>query len=1492
MKVIRWIYKVIRSILFSTILAILAIFAIIYIALSIPAVENKIRDVAQSELSAQLGSKVEIEKLSIYPFNEIVLSKVTIFTPAGDKLAEIKKLGAGISIYSLLTSRKFVFTYAELIGLKANISQDKEDGPLNIDFIIDLIIPQEKKEPPTKFDLELRSIVIRDSDIGFDRLWKSRSSKSKFDPDHFKISGLKADITCPRIKNDDFIIDLRRMSLNIDHQVFIDKLSFVTHITPTSISVKDFNLRLPGTNLSPADINLSFTNFKNIKSAFSMDKIALVIINNHITPSDLAYFYPQLNEFSSTYTLDIDIEGNLQDAVINRLEISSPDKTLYLNIKGQGVNFNSVEKLALSINALNLNLNKTTLYSLCSFIPSLSPKYFDIITNIGNLAINGKGAIDLYKGEGKVDLSIDSDPGYIDLSGQFKKTNKKYEIIGNIDIPVFNIGEVLNKNTFGDVAMNAECSLNIQGDKINGEIISDIERIHYNGINLNDLHLEVGKAEKMINFRINSHDPMATLSGTAGIILDGPQSEWTGKIEIENLVPSAFGIMNNFDNYKFHGELDCKIQGNSIDTFTGNIYGHNLWFGNEQKELKLTSLFIQNNFIEGFRSFRCSSDWFDIKVDGDYRPSLLPSQFLSMIQPSLPSIIRIPHSYEIPDLKIDIDIKDDTSPFKFFNSPLLPLSDITITGNTDKSNQTANIYFDAPYLLKGNDKIIRNTGLNLKIDVPGKTTDLTLQTLMPVKHGDAWINLDFTAHDNLLTSSIGWKGRETDLYKGNIIIDTKIESEELLKNPNISLKVHPTDISINGADWNVGEAYLGFKDNILSIDNLSIRHLDQYINIEGTASSSSADSVRISLADMDLGFIFDTLAIKNVTFGGSATGEIEGSALFSSSPKAFTKGLYVKNLSYNDAILGDGDISASWINNLKKISLKADVAESGKRVALVDGGIFLGKDSLSFDFNTDKVNVAFLQPFMKTFSSYVEGKASGKAKLFGTFIDVDLIGNLHVDTLSLKLDPTNVTYSTSGDVEITQGRIHIPPLRLYDKYGNTGTFSGDLSHNFFHDASFDFKLTDARKLLCYDTNDKINPVWYGTFFCNGNANIHGDPGLVAIDVEMATAPGTLFTFVLNDTQVANDYSFLTFSDRSKEEVSTSVNDSIPYVVREIANKVAGNIAPPSIFTINLQVSTTPGALMTLIMDPASGDKIKARGSGPININYNSFTDNLSMYGKYTLDEGTYNFTLQDIFIRDFNISPGSTVSFNGNPMNAMLDISALYRVNTNLTDLDKSFSTDRELNRTNVPVDACLYVKGDLESPSISFDIQLPTLTSDMERKVKSIISTDDMMNRQILYLLALNRFYTPEYMGLSSDGTGELASVASSTLSTQFSRMLGSLTDKVSVSPSFRSDRGDFSDFEMDVALSSRLLDNRLLLNGNFGYRDRKTSQTTFVGDFDIEYLLSKNGNLRLKAYNHFNDQNYYLKSALTTQGLGIVYRKDFNNPFTFLRRKRKGNK
>ena len=651
----------------------------------------------------------------------------------------------------------------------------------------------------------------------------------------------------------------------------------------------------------------------------------------------------------------------------------------------------------------------------------------------------------------------------------------------------------------------------------------------------------------------------------------------------------------------------------------------------------------------------------------------------------------------------------------------------------------------------------------------------------------------------------------------------------------------------------------------------------------------------LSIKDIDLDYIFETLNISNVQFGGRATGTFLASNLFTGAPRLETPDLKVKNIKYNGALMGDADIESHWDNENQSVAINADISQHNGLHSLINGAIFPKQDSLYFDFNAHKANVEFMKPFMSAFTSDVRGQVSGHAVLLGNFHTIDLYGDIYADDIKFKLDFSNVVYSCSDSVHMTPGNIRFSNVKIHDRDNHEATMSGWVKHDHFHNPTFNFAITGARDLLCYDTNASINPVWYGTVYGNGSAFVTGEPGMVSVKVNMESAPRSKFTFVLSDSEEAQAYNFITYRDRDQlnhpvDTASEQPADTVPDIVKLLTQKIAQEQKPslPTEYKIDLQGDITPDMQMVLVMDPVSGDKIKATGRGNLRMAYDNSDQQLEMYGKYVLEKGSYNFTLQDIIIKDFTIQSGSAISFQGDPYKAILDIKAYYALNANIKDLDESFADDRELNRTNVPVHAVLMAKGVISQPDISFSLEFPTLTTEAVRKINSIISTDDMMNRQIVYLLALNRFYTPEYMN-NSTTNNELTSVASSTISSQLGNMLGRLNENWSISPNFRSNKGDFSDMEVDLALSSQLLNNRLLFNGNFGYRDNayNAKNSNFIGDFDIEYLLNSKGTFRLKAYNHYNDQNYYVRNALTTQGVGIVYKHDFDNWRNFFKRR-----
>lgn len=371
---------------------------------------------------------------------------------------------------------------------------------------------------------------------------------------------------------------------------------------------------------------------------------------------------------------------------------------------------------------------------------------------------------------------------------------------------------------------------------------------------------------------------------------------------------------------------------------------------------------------------------------------------------------------------------------------------------------------------------------------------------------------------------------------------------------------------------------------------------------------------------------------------------------------------------------------------------------------------------------------------------------------------------------------------------------------------------------------------------------------------------------------------------------AGEYTFVKFRDRNQIQLTDTLSLSpVERIKNLLKSQIPGDDSPTD-FNIDISVDANPNVEVTLVMDPIAGDRIRAWGAGNMRMTYASRNDDMQLFGTYTLDRGTYNFTLQEIIVKDFTIDPGSSISFHGNPYAAQLNITAAYQTTANLSDLDVSFNTDKDLARTSVPVRALLKITGDMRQPELTFDLEFPTLSSDIDRKVRSIVNTNDMLSRQVIYLLALNRFYTPEYANSGTNhGSSEFASLASTTLSSRLSSILGAISDKWTIAPSVRSDNGDFSDMEVDLALSSHLLNNRLLINGNLGYRDKTLNPTSFVGDFDVEYLLNKSGTIRLKAYNRFNDQIFSARSALTTQGVGVVWKLDFDNLDSWIKRLRR---
>ena len=1473
------------------------VYLVLYVLLSVPAFQNAVRDRAVKEISAFLDTEVKVGSIILHPFNEVIVRELEVFDRQGRRCLTAETVGAGISIWTLLKEREIVLTYGEIIGLDARVSQAHPDSALNISFIIDAFKPKEKNKPPTKFDLALRNVVIRRSALSFDKEWLPRTSPGgKTDFNHLRMWDLKADLALPRIANDDFTIDLRRLAFNLSGGLVVEKLAFRSHITSESMTLDDFQLVLPASELQLDALKLEYDGFNGIVNSLETGQHRIKFKDSHITPVDLSWLVPQLSMFPDPFYIDLGVRGNLDEVTGLDLRLSTEEKGVSLKVEGSATHLRKREELKINVEDVALTAGQKEIGVILGRIPSLPISISRVISGLSDIDLHAKGELMPFKDNFEVELEVKTGCGDIDAKASGNGLlHKRGTFKADVVAQEFDVAALADNTPVGKVSGNILAEGSLSGKEIDGELTATIEEIELRGSLLSDIRVDIVKSGKDIDLKLESDNGVADLSLDGDMTLAGPESAGEIHADIRNLNFDIAALLpEKYRGYSLTGRIDADLSGNNVDNVSGelrlndmSLYHHN------QQSLMLDHLLLKATTDSIGRMISLNSDWLSGSVKGKFKFAHLVKEIKSMMWRVLPALVTAPTDMEgfSSDVSFSFLIAPDNTLPEFLNLPIRFLVGIPVRGTIDATSNLATLQIDSPFLQQGKNKLLRDIGLELALDGESGTLNLKGGSVLPVRRGELRLDFQVYAQDDNIFTDIMWENPENSTFKGEVSLEAALTRNQFMSLPEVDVTLKPSVFDFGPARWNIDKSGISYRDKALDVDKLRIWHDNQFVEIDGTASASPLDSIHVRLASIDVGYIFDLLNINYVTFGGSATGSVTASGAFSKEPVANTDSLRIEQLSYNESLLGDAEFKSGWIHSDKEVTIAADIENPEGRHTMIDGGVWIGRDSLSFDVEADKIPIGFLQPFMSNFASNVTGKASGKAKLFGTFKDIDLMGRLFADSIAMRLSYTNVDYHGSDSVRIDPGRIHIPSFRLYDRNGNSAIFSGDLTHRYFHDASFNFRLTDARNLLCFDTNPNINPDWYGVLYGNGSATVRGEPGQVRISVDMGLTGHSSFAFVLNDRQAAEDYNFLTFSDRRKEEAEKLRRDTVEDILSTFRKKVTVSNDVPTKFGMDVRASVSPSTLMTLVMDPVAGDKITARGNGNIQIDYDSESDQMQMFGKYTLEEGNYRFSLQDLILRDFKIRQGSSIAFNGDPMNADLDITASYRVNTNLADLDKSFSTDRDLSRTNVPVDAMLMVDGPMTHPDISFDIELPTLTQDVERKVKSIISTDDMMSRQIIYLLALNRFSTPEYMGNSSNG-GEFASMASSTLSSQLSNMFGQLTDKFSLAPSFRSDKGDFSDIEVDVALSSRLLNNRLLINGNFGYRDKSSSQTTFVGDFDIEYLLRRGGNLRLKAYNHFNDQNYYLRQALTTQGLGIIYRKEFDNPFSRLRKKREEEK
>lgn len=1479
-------YRIFRAVIMTAVILAVVVPAMVYVLLSMPLVQEMLRKRCETELSGQLGVDVKIDHLVVRPFNRASVEGVALVND-GDTLARVREIAAGVDVWGLISHGDISVNYASIIGLDARVSRDSLNAPLNIQPIIDRLSNKDKKKPPTRFDLRVNTVVIRDSRVSYDVKSEPRID-GRFDKNHILITGLRADASLPVLRNDDFVVDLKQMDFNEQSGFSLTNLTGKLIANNSRLAWHDLTVAAPGTRLIFSDGSLKLDSLKYVKDAVMRRGIALELMpGSHVYAPSLAPFVARCADVDATFDVvakisaspdKIKLEGlNIFDAY-HRIKVSIPDATV--------VDPTDADKLTYAIPAMNIDV-----VNVGPLLAVIARKDMSKVPSRVSFDAKAEGTLK----RGSISAMLNTEVGEMDAVAGYGRSSLKAPLSFDVTIDSRNLdlGKLTDNSQVGKLTARAEIEGSI-GRSISGSAKLEVASMEYRRHNYERLRAEGTVENKAFTLNMASFDSDLLFNIEAeGSLADN--DKWIKfRSDINNVDFYALNLTDKNEGVRFSGAIDGHFNGLRPDRDSASIVVTDLVIKSPGREdFVIDNISLQSRSSQVPREITLTSPVINGKIVGDYDMATLPRQLKAIAYRAFPIL---DNGSEVLDAQLDNNFTflfkiEETEPLRdIFKMPVTTVYPMTISGSVCGDEDLAELRVSVPYIRQGN-KLIENTALNITLDGANERQRLELTTQYPSNDGLTTYKVVSQSEGNDIDTDISWRIARARRYDGHISLTTGLDRDD---SGNIAarVRVNPGELAFNDSVWTIHPALITYGNGVIDVDGVNVSRENQFVRINGRSTADDTDSIAIDVLNVDLDYVFEAIGIDKFQLGGRATGTLYASAVLSQMPHVATDGIRVSDIAYNKCVLGNAVVKSKFDMERKAIAIDGVITQPNGGVSTVDGLLYPFTSELDFKIHADRTRVGFMEYYMSAFASDISGYGSGDLHLFGNFHDVDLEGDVFADNLKLKLNFTNTYFTATDSIHIVPGKILLHDVTLHDLQGHTGMLNGVVTHDFFRSPEFEFAITDVKNMLVYNETSRQNPDWYGKIYASGAARVKGDDNIVKIDIDVVTADNSIFTFVLSDMEEADEYTFLTFRDKATLNKPLVVDEDVKMSavnrLRELLSRKAD--VTSARYLIELKVDITPQIEVDLVMDPVAGDKIRSNGTGNLRMVYDSADNDLRIFGTYRLDRGLYNFTLQDIIIKDFTIKEGSTISFTGDPLTARLNIEAYYSLNANLTDLDESFNQDKDLNRTNVPVHALLKVTGDIQQPEVSFDLEFPTLTSDIDRKVRSIVSTEEMMNRQIIYLLALNRFYTPDYMTTTKGN--ELFSVASSTISSQLSSMLGQLSDKWMISPNLRSDRGDFSDVEIDVALSSRLLNNRLLFNGNFGYRDKSLNTNQFIGDFDIEYLLNKSGSIRLRAYNHFNDQNYYVRTANTTQGVGVMFKHDFDNILGFLRRVRPAKK
>ena len=1069
----RKIYSAFRIFVHIVIFSIIAIYTLGYILLSIPNIQDKVRHIGIKELSALLDTNITIDRIQISPFNKLELFGAYIPDLNGDTLLYANKISAGISLSDLLVDRELVFTNIQLFGLDARITKETPSSETNLQFIIDAF-KSNKNTPKKKINFKINNAIIRRGKIKYDIL-SAPIRRGQFDPNHIDLRNLLSKLSIKALSEDSVNISIKRLGFDEQSGFSLNRLQFKFEANRQQARLSDFKIQLPHSRIEIKPIIATLPDTLSAEHFYDQTRFSLQITKSLINPSDIAAFIPVLEKINTPILISMHLTGTPNNLYFHTFDFNFGKEDIIAHSQISVKNITNPQKRDILCDPITLNASSSGLADISSKLPFLTEEQCKTISRLGTIHFTGNISNQNQNLTACGTLETDLGSVHSDISINQNNSLNTTRYSGLIESKKFNLNGLFTEgNPYGEIIFKVELdSKKAKYQAPTGKVVGGISYFEYKGYPYENIMLNGEFGDNRYNGIIEINDPNGKLRVNGLSVLKDKDSEFDLVLQARDLNVSALKLMPKYKNSKLGFNVVAKFTGNNLDNAEGLLSIDSLSFTNNDDTFRLNKFNIEAHNQNTPQSIAVTSDYINGWIEGNYKFSTLQKSLQTLLSESLPSIFPFQENQpkktehkknqQPNNFKFRFTVEPNIHMAQVLELPVTFTDRAIIEGEMNSLRNTALITGTIPHLWYKKSHI-EDAFISARKDSTEMALFIETNSYNKKQIRTTW-SLRSKAYRDSLDLVLNWNNDTQSTFYGELNTSTHFSRTHEGNKLQIQTHINPSTLIFNDTIWQMSPSDISYCEKQIEINDFEISHAPQYILIDGIASNREEDELKIQLNDVDLDYIFGTLNIKNVTFGGNATGNLLATHLLTGAPRLSTEQFDVKDFSYNEAIFGDLHLFSMWDNDNQGILMKGFIENKEDKQTYIDGYIFPTKDSLSLSFDPDKLNIAFLRPFVSTVMSDISGIASGHIDFFGRFKALNVTGDAYVENLDFGIEYLNTRYNLSDSIHLSPTRIWFDNVTIYDKLKHTAKGSGWIEHHNFKDVSYDIAITEAQDFL-------------------------------------------------------------------------------------------------------------------------------------------------------------------------------------------------------------------------------------------------------------------------------------------------------------------------------------------------------------------------------------------------------------------------------------------